>query len=169
MDKLVIEGGKPLSGSIRIHGAKNAALPIMAASLLADGEVTLHNVPHLLDIEVMLYILERLGCTCRHEQGTVTINTSSIQSYDVPEELMKQMRSSIFLMDHCSLNSGKYPCISLVAVRLENVRLIFTSGAWKRSEPQSRNRINRSSVVVVRWLERIFIWISRVWEPRRIL
>jgi len=98
LDKLVIEGGKPLSGSIRIHGAKNAALPIMAASLLADGEVTLHNVPHLLDIEVMLYILERLGCTCRHEQGTVTINTSSIQSYDVPEELMKQMRSSIFLM-----------------------------------------------------------------------
>lgn len=68
----------------------------MAASLLADGEVTLHNVPHLLDIEVMLYILERLGCTCRHEQGTVTINTSSIRSYDVPEDLMKQMRSSIF-------------------------------------------------------------------------
>jgi len=98
LDKLVIEGGKPLSGSIRIHGAKNAALPIMAASLLADGEVTLHNVPHLLDIEVMLYILERLGCTCRHEQGTVTIDTSSIRSYDVPEDLMKQMRSSIFLM-----------------------------------------------------------------------
>jgi UDP-N-acetylglucosamine 1-carboxyvinyltransferase len=98
LDKLGIEGGKPLSGSIRIHGAKNAALPIMAASLLADGEVTLHNVPHLLDIEVMLYILERLGCTCRHEQGTVTINTSSIRSYDVPEDLMKQMRSSIFLM-----------------------------------------------------------------------
>ena len=62
LDKLVIEGGKPLSGTMRIHGAKNAALPILAASLLADGKLHLHNVPRLLDIEVMLNILNRLGC-----------------------------------------------------------------------------------------------------------
>lgn len=96
MDKLVIEGGKPLSGSIRIHGAKNAALPIMAASLLAEGNTELHNVPHLLDIEVMLQILERLGCNTRHEQGVVTLDTSLVSSSRVPEDLMNKMRSSIF-------------------------------------------------------------------------
>nr|WP_325049967.1 hypothetical protein [Cohnella faecalis] len=62
LDKLVIEGGKPLSGTIRIHGAKNAALPILAASLLAEGSVKLLNVPQLLDIDVMLDILRNLGC-----------------------------------------------------------------------------------------------------------
>ncbi len=61
MDKLVIEGGSPLSGTIRIHGAKNAALPILAASLLAEGVHSLHNVPKLLDIETMLDILDRLA------------------------------------------------------------------------------------------------------------
>ncbi|WP_454192079.1 UDP-N-acetylglucosamine 1-carboxyvinyltransferase [Paenibacillus sp. Marseille-Q7038] len=98
MDKLVIEGGKPLSGSIRIHGAKNAALPIMAASLLAEGNTQLHNVPHLLDIEVMLHILERLGCGAKHDLGKVTIDTSLVSSARVPEDLMSKMRSSIFLM-----------------------------------------------------------------------
>lgn len=98
MDKLVIEGGSPLSGTMRIHGAKNAALPILAASLLAEGNIRLGNVPHLLDIEVMLNILSRLGSRCRHERGTVTVDTSSANSFHVPEDLMKQMRSSIFLM-----------------------------------------------------------------------
>lgn len=98
MDKLVIEGGFPLSGTIRIHGAKNAALPIMAASLLAEGVHSLHNVPKLLDIETMLGILNRLGCGTRHEGGTVTIDTAPAHTAHVPEDLMSQMRSSIFLM-----------------------------------------------------------------------
>ncbi|GGH26341.1 UDP-N-acetylglucosamine 1-carboxyvinyltransferase [Paenibacillus segetis] len=98
LDKLVIEGGRPLSGSIRIHGAKNAALPILAASLLSEGNVMLRNVPRLLDIDVMLGILGRLGCKASHKGDTVMIDASSTDSYHVPEDLMKQMRSSIFLM-----------------------------------------------------------------------
>lgn len=98
MDKLVIEGGRPLSGSIRIHGAKNAALPIMAASLLAEGKAQLRNVPRLLDIDVMLGILNRLGCTAIHKGDTVTVDTGGANTCHVPEDLMKQMRSSIFLM-----------------------------------------------------------------------
>lgn len=98
LDKLVIEGGKPLSGTIRIHGAKNAALPILAASLLAEGKVQLRNVPRLLDIDVMLGILSRLGCKAVHLGDTVTVDTSGADSSHVPEDLMKQMRSSIFLM-----------------------------------------------------------------------
>ncbi|MBY9076968.1 UDP-N-acetylglucosamine 1-carboxyvinyltransferase [Paenibacillus sp. HN-1] len=98
MDKLVIEGGIPLSGTIRIHGAKNAALPILAASLLAEGVHSLGNVPKLLDIYTMLAILERLGCRAKHDGDTVTVDTSTACSSHVPEDLMKQMRSSIFLM-----------------------------------------------------------------------
>lgn len=98
MDKLVIEGGYPLSGTIRIHGAKNAALPILAASLLAEGVHSLHNVPKLLDIETMLDILNRLGCKGVHDEETVTVDTSSLGTSHVPEDLMRQMRSSIFLM-----------------------------------------------------------------------
>ncbi|MFC3745507.1 UDP-N-acetylglucosamine 1-carboxyvinyltransferase [Paenibacillus sp. GCM10012306] len=98
MDKLVIEGGSPLSGTIRIHGAKNAALPILAASLLAEGVHSLHNVPKLLDTVTMLDILDRLGCKSVHEEERVTIDTSSVATSHVPEDLMRQMRSSIFLM-----------------------------------------------------------------------
>jgi len=98
LDNLVIEGGNPLSGTIRIHGAKNAALPILAASLLAEGEVTIRNVPRLLDIEVMLDILRDLGCKARHQDTVVTVETTVATSSHIPETLMRRMRSSVFLM-----------------------------------------------------------------------
>lgn len=98
MDKLVIEGGKPLSGTIVIQGAKNAALPILAASLLAEGTTTIDSVPHLLDINVMLNILRELGCRAEHTGEKVVLDTTSAHTSHVPESLMKQMRSSIFLM-----------------------------------------------------------------------
>ncbi|WP_248926600.1 UDP-N-acetylglucosamine 1-carboxyvinyltransferase [Paenibacillus hamazuiensis] len=98
MEKLVIEGGKPLSGTIKIHGAKNAALPILAASMMAPGTVTLVNVPDLSDIHVMLDILRALGCQAEQGTDTVRLNTSTAHSSHIPESLMSQMRSSIFLM-----------------------------------------------------------------------
>jgi len=98
LDNLVIEGGQPLSGTIRIHGAKNAALPILAASLLAEGKVTIRNVPNLLDIEVMLDILRDLGCKARHQDSAVTVESAVATSSHIPETLMRKMRSSVFLM-----------------------------------------------------------------------
>jgi UDP-N-acetylglucosamine 1-carboxyvinyltransferase len=98
LDNLVIEGGNPLSGTIRIHGAKNAALPILAASLLAEGKVTIRNVPRLLDIEVMLDILRDLGCKAQHQDTVVTVETAVATSSHIPETLMRKMRSSVFLM-----------------------------------------------------------------------
>jgi len=98
LDKLVIEGGKPLSGTIVIQGAKNAALPILAASMLAEGIVIIDDVPKLRDIEVMLDILRGLGCRAEHNGQTVVLDTSAMHSVHIPEELMRQMRSSIFLM-----------------------------------------------------------------------
>jgi UDP-N-acetylglucosamine 1-carboxyvinyltransferase len=98
LDKLVIEGGKPLSGTIAIQGAKNAALPILAASMLVSGTVTIDHVPRLLDIDVMLSILRDLGCKAEHTLDTVVLDTTTAHSPHVPETLMRQMRSSIFLM-----------------------------------------------------------------------
>ncbi|MFC4778463.1 UDP-N-acetylglucosamine 1-carboxyvinyltransferase [Paenibacillus sp. GCM10023252] len=98
MDKLVIEGGRPLSGTIVIQGAKNAALPILAASMLAYGTITIDHVPKLLDIDVMLNILRELGCRAEHTDGRVILETESAHTSHVPEALMRQMRSSIFLM-----------------------------------------------------------------------
>lgn len=98
MEKLVIEGGKPLSGTIRIQGAKNAALPILAASVLSDGNLIIENVPDLLDIRVMLDILTALGSKAVLAGHKVNLDMSRLHSSHIPEELMKQMRSSIFLM-----------------------------------------------------------------------
>lgn len=98
LEKLVIEGGRPLSGTIRIHGAKNAALPILAASMMAEGTHRIDNVPDLLDIHVMLNILRSLGCKAELRDETVILDTLTANSSHIPEHLMTQMRSSIFLM-----------------------------------------------------------------------
>ncbi|GIP36393.1 UDP-N-acetylglucosamine 1-carboxyvinyltransferase [Paenibacillus sp. J2TS4] len=107
MEKLVIEGGKPLSGTIRIHGAKNAALPVLAASIMAEGTHTIENVPDLLDIHVMLDILRALGCRAELKGDRVTVDTSPVHSSHIPEELMSQMRSSVFLMGPLLARFGK--------------------------------------------------------------
>jgi UDP-N-acetylglucosamine 1-carboxyvinyltransferase len=98
LEKLVIDGGRPLTGTIRIHGAKNAALPILAASVMARGIHRLENVPNLLDIQVMIQILRDLGCRAEVQGDSVIVDTTDADSSHVPEQLMKQMRSSIFLM-----------------------------------------------------------------------
>jgi len=98
LEKFVIKGGTPLSGKVKVQGAKNAALPIMAASLLAEGVHQIKDVPNLLDIEVMIKILEAIGAKVKFSDNIIDIDTSNITSTKIPELLMSQMRSSIFLM-----------------------------------------------------------------------
>jgi UDP-N-acetylglucosamine 1-carboxyvinyltransferase len=98
LETLVIEGGRPLSGAIAIQGAKNAALPILAAGMLVEGTVIVDQVPNLLDIDVMLDILRALGCRAEQIGQSVVLDTTSANSAHIPESLMGQMRSSIFLM-----------------------------------------------------------------------
>lgn len=98
MERLVIEGGERLTGSLRVHGSKNTALPILAAVVMADGETVLHDVPNLDDIHVMLDILRSLGARVTYDNGNVTVDPRTIHTTDVPEHLMRLMRSSIFLM-----------------------------------------------------------------------
>ena len=99
MDKLAIVGGKPLDGEVRISGAKNAALPILAATLLADGPVKLGNVPQLNDIATTLKLLKRMGVSAEHRgDGTATADASSIKEFLAPYELVKTMRASILVL-----------------------------------------------------------------------
>ena len=99
MDKLIITGGEPLSGDVRIAGAKNAALPILAATLLADGPVTIGNVPHLHDITTTMELLGRMGVgLVVDERMRIETDTGSIKNFDAPYELVKTMRASILVL-----------------------------------------------------------------------
>jgi len=99
VDKLAIVGGKTLDGEVRISGAKNAALPILAATLLADGPVAVGNVPRLNDIATMLKLLRRMGVTAEHrDDGRVDVDASGVKECIAPYELVKTMRASILVL-----------------------------------------------------------------------
>lgn len=99
MQKLVINGGKKLGGEIRIQGAKNAALPIMAATVLCGEEVVLHNCPRISDVYSAMRILTYLGCKAGFETGnTAVLKAESVAAEGVSDELMREMRSSIFFL-----------------------------------------------------------------------
>lgn len=99
MDKLIISGGKPLEGEIRISGAKNAALPILAATLLVDGPVRINNIPHLKDITTTLGLLGSMGVDLLvHEGMSIEVNPCPIKSFVAPYDLVKTMRASILVL-----------------------------------------------------------------------
>ena len=99
MDKLIITGGVPLSGEIRISGAKNAALPILASTLLTDEKVTVGNIPHLHDITTTMELLGRMGVDLMvDEKLRIEVDSSTIKEFFAPYELVKTMRASILVL-----------------------------------------------------------------------
>ncbi|PCI68417.1 MAG: UDP-N-acetylglucosamine 1-carboxyvinyltransferase [Piscirickettsiaceae bacterium] len=99
MDKLIIKGGGPLAGELRISGAKNAALPILAASLLAENPVVVGNMPHLHDITTTMSLLGQMGVQLSvDEKMRIEVDTSTITNYNAPYELVKTMRASIIVL-----------------------------------------------------------------------
>ncbi|HEY0675205.1 MAG TPA: UDP-N-acetylglucosamine 1-carboxyvinyltransferase, partial [Immundisolibacter sp.] len=99
MEKLIVQGGARLTGEIRISGAKNAALPILAATLLADGPMTIGNVPHLHDITTTLELLGRMGATVSvDEQMQIEVDPRTVTNQFAPYELVKTMRASILVL-----------------------------------------------------------------------
>jgi UDP-N-acetylglucosamine 1-carboxyvinyltransferase len=99
MDKLIVYGGIPLRGEIRISGAKNAALPVLVASLLADSPLTIGNVPHLQDITTTMELLGRMGVNLTvGDKMTIEADTTTINSLRAPYELVKTMRASILVL-----------------------------------------------------------------------
>ena len=98
MDKLIIEGAHKLQGEVRISGAKNAALPLIAATLLAPGWHVIHNVPNLRDTRTILALLEILGAEWKREGTTLLINTDSLNKFEASYDLVKTMRASILVL-----------------------------------------------------------------------
>ena len=98
MDKIIIEGGHSLKGEVRISGAKNAALPILVSSLLADGWNTYTNVPDLKDIESTLLLLENLGAKIERKKDTVRIDASGLNNPEASYDLVRKMRASILVL-----------------------------------------------------------------------
>ena len=99
MDKLLIVGGARLEGSVPVSGAKNAALPILASTLLADGPMTVGNVPHLRDVTTTIALLGRMGVgVTLNERMQVEVDPNTIREYAAPYELVKTMRASILVL-----------------------------------------------------------------------
>ena len=98
MDKILVEGGRSLKGQVRISGAKNAALPILVSSLLAEGSNTYTNVPDLKDIESIKELLSCLGARAETQGNTVYVDTGRILSYEAPYDVVRKMRASILVL-----------------------------------------------------------------------
>ena len=108
MDKLQITGGVRLDGEVRVSGAKNATLPMLAAALLADGPVTVGNVPHLHDVTTMIELLARMGVTVTvDERMRIEVDPSSITECFAPYELVKTMRASILVLGPLIARHGR--------------------------------------------------------------
>ncbi len=98
MEKLIIEGGIPLNGTVTISGAKNAALPLMAATLLAPGTHTFSNVPELRDISTMRKLLHYMGAESEHFGNTLHVDTTNVRTFEAPYDLVKTMRASVLVL-----------------------------------------------------------------------
>ncbi|MDP4133896.1 MAG: UDP-N-acetylglucosamine 1-carboxyvinyltransferase [Bacillota bacterium] len=98
MEKFIVEGKRPLTGSVKIHGAKNAVLPILAATVISGRQSVIYDCPDLSDVSESLKILEFLGCSTKREGSVVTVKSESIITDIIPEQLMLKMRSSIIFL-----------------------------------------------------------------------
>ncbi len=98
MSQIIIQGGGPLEGTLRVQGAKNSVLPILAATILHPGRTVLRGCPHLSDVEASIRILRYLGCEARWEGEELVVDAASISRWDIPDELMREMRSSVIFL-----------------------------------------------------------------------
>lgn len=115
MSLYVVEGGRRLSGEVKVQGSKNSSLPILAAALLCRGECVLYNCPRLSDVDASLAILRYIGCKARREGDALIVDTGSVTRYEIPPELMHRMRSSIIFL-------------GAMIARFDRVRMSFPGG-----------------------------------------
>lgn len=107
MDKIVIEGGKPLQGSVKISGAKNAALPAIASCLLSGGRHRIHNVPDLKDIRTIKLIMSKMGVDFEEDGPLLSVKSDNIVEFEASYDLVKTMRASILLLGPLLARFGK--------------------------------------------------------------
>ena len=97
MCKYIIEGGKKLEGEVNISGSKNASLPIIAGTILSGKISKLYNIPKIQDTKITLEILQQLGCKVKRNSGKIEIDTRQMNKTQIPDELMRKMRSTVIM------------------------------------------------------------------------
>ena len=107
MSKVTIEGGKLLSGEVKISGAKNSAVALLPAAILADKKSTIYNVPEIKDIDYLIKIMELLNCKVEQKEDTLIVDSSKLKNIPIPEELSVQMRASYYFMGALLAKFGK--------------------------------------------------------------
>jgi UDP-N-acetylglucosamine 1-carboxyvinyltransferase len=107
MDKLIIRGNRPLKGEVKVSGAKNAALPIITASILASGVHTLSRIPDLKDVYTMGKLLANMGMRYSYNKGAVSVDTSGIHNFEAPYDLVKTMRASVLVLGPLLARHGR--------------------------------------------------------------
>ncbi len=107
MSELIVTGGIKLKGAIPVEGSKNAVLPILAATILNGGMNIIRNCPRLRDVEVMIEILNKMGCKSSMSGDVITVDSSAICSTEIPVDLAAEMRSSIIFMGPVLARCGK--------------------------------------------------------------
>ena len=98
MYSYIINGGRKLEGETYCSGSKNASLPIIATSILNSGITKLYNVPNIHDTQMMFEILKKLGCKVKQSHNKVIIDSRTLTNYEIPDDLMRQMRSSVMIV-----------------------------------------------------------------------
>lgn len=107
MERIVICGGNKLYGEVNVQGSKNSSLPILAATVLVKGVSVIHNCPDLSDVDAAVSILRHLGCLVKRENSTLIVDSSSVSCYNIPDCLMREMRSSIVFLGSVLGRTGK--------------------------------------------------------------
>ncbi len=107
MSAFIIRGVRPLSGSVKVHGAKNSVLPILAATIVCGGQSVIHNCPELSDVDSSMRILRHLGCIAYRDGEAVVIDSSTMNRVDIPDCLMREMRSSVVFLGAILARSGR--------------------------------------------------------------
>ncbi|MBQ7714119.1 MAG: UDP-N-acetylglucosamine 1-carboxyvinyltransferase [Oscillospiraceae bacterium] len=107
MQELFVEGGKRLCGELTIQGSKNGVLPVLAATILCAGECVVENCPHLSDVEASVAILRHLGCCTRRDGGALVVDTTHMDRGEVPDALMREMRSSVIFLGAILARQGE--------------------------------------------------------------
>ena len=145
---IIVRGNHTLKGDVRVSGAKNSALKLMAASILGQGETILHNVPLISDIELMSEVLARLGATVVREGHTLRINTADVDSCETPYELVSKMRASISVLG---------PLIG----RFGEARVAMPGGCQIGARKIDMHLVGLEALGVGS------TWITAFWPPRR--
>ncbi len=107
MGTLVIKGGRKLDGTVSVQGAKNSVLPILAATILNSGVSVIHNCPKLRDVDAAIEILRYIGCNVTIDGKTVIVDSKTAENYAIPDEMMREMRSSVIFMGAILARLGK--------------------------------------------------------------